>query len=135
MAHSHAISALVRKREEFAWLLSEAGKLQRQIAKKLSELDGTLAVLGYEHDPMRIRKRRKNAPRMFKRGQLRRIIFDILREGPCISTDAQFAAEIIKRLDWNAGDRQLAAMVALKVRDVRKAIGRELRRCDGLNRP
>lgn len=124
MASSHAISALVRKRVEFAWLLAEAGKLHRQIAKKLDELDGTLATLGYENDPMRIPKRRKSAPRMFKRGQLRRIIYDTQREGPCITTDAQFAAEIIKRLGWDAGDRRLAAMVTLKVRDVRKAIGR-----------
>lgn len=124
MTHAHAISALVRKRGEFAWLLFETAKLHRQIAKKLAEIDGTLAVLGYKQDPMRIPKRRKNTRSMFRRGQLRRTIYDILRDGPCITTDAQFAAEVIKRLGWDAGDRHLAAMVALKVRDVRKAIGR-----------
>lgn len=107
-----------------AWLLSETGKLQRRVAKSLAELDSVLAMMGYKHDPLRIRKRRKNTPSLFKRGQLRRIIFDIHREGPCITTDAQFAAEIMKRLKWDAGDRQLAVMVKLKVRDVRKAIGR-----------
>ena len=124
MGNTFAISALVRKRGEFAWLLSEAGKLHRQIAKQLAELDRTLALLGYENDPAKIAKRRKNAPRMFKRGQLRRIIYDICREGPCITTDSQFALEVMKRLKWDTADARLLTLVTLKVRDVRKAIGR-----------
>ena len=124
MAEPHVISALVKKRGELAWLLSEAGKMQRRIAKHLAHVDHVLAVMGYEHDPLAIRKRRKNTPSLFRRGQLRRLIYDICREGPCISTDHQFAVEVMRRLNWDQSDGRLALLVTLKVRDVRKAIGR-----------
>jgi len=124
MGEQHVISALVRKRGELAGLLAEAGRFQRSVAKSLEHVDKALAIVGYRNDPSLIRKRRKNAPSMFKRGQLRRMIYDILREGPCITTDAQFAAEIIRRLGWDGDDDGLAVLVTMKVREVRKAIGR-----------
>ena len=124
MGNIFAISALVRKRGELAGLQYEVGKLHRSIAKQIAHVDQVLAMVGYHADPRTIRKRRKNAPRMFKGGQLRRLIYDILREGPCISTDRQFAVEVIRRLKWDAGDEGLKVAVTLKVRDVRKAIGR-----------
>lgn len=95
------ISALVKKRGELAWLLSEAGKVQRRIAKHLAHVDRVLAMVGYENVPTAIRNRRKNAPSLFRRGQLRRIIYDIRREGPCITTDRQFALEVMNRLLWS----------------------------------
>jgi hypothetical protein len=124
MGEPHVISALVKKRGELAWLQSEVGKLQRSIAKQIAHVDHVLAAVGYRDDPATIRKRRKNGPRMFKKGQLRRILYDILREGPCITTDRQFATEVMRRLKWDANDEGLKIAVTLKVRDVRKAIGR-----------
>lgn len=123
MAERHVISALVKKRGELGWLLSEAGKLQRRIAKHIAHVDHSLAIMGYRDDPQTIRRRRKNNPSLFRRGQLRRMIYDICREGPCITTDPQFAFEVMKRLGWDTGNDRLLLAVALKVRDVRKAIG------------
>ena len=82
---------------ELTWLQSETGKLHRSIAKNIAKVDQVLAMVGYRDDPGTIRKHRRNAPRMFRRGQLRRLIYDILREGPCIATDRQFAVEVISR--------------------------------------
>lgn len=124
MAQPHVISALVRKRAELTWLQAETGKLHRSIAKNIAKVDHVLAMVGYRDDPGTIRKRRKNNPPLFRRGQLRRLIYDIRHEGPCISTDRQFAVEVMRRLLWNTGDESLLLAVTLKVRDVRKAIGR-----------
>ena len=52
------------------------------------------------------------------------MLYDILREGPCISTDRQFAIEVMRRLKWNVSDEGLMIAVTFKVRDVRRAIGR-----------
>ena len=124
MGDTFAISALVKRRGELAWLRSEVGKLNRAVAKQIAHVDQVLAMVGYRDDPATIRKRRKNGPRMFKQGQLRRTLYDILREGPCITTDRQFATEVMRRLKWDANDEGLKIAVTFKVRDVRKAIGR-----------
>ena len=124
MAESHVISALVRKRAELAGLLAETAKLHRSIARKIAHVDKALAIVGYRNDPMRIPARRKNAPMLFRRGQLRRIIYDICREGPCITTDRQFAIEAMRRLKWDTANEALLCLVTLKTKDVRKAIGR-----------
>lgn len=124
MGNTYAISALIKRRAELAWRQYEAGKLYRSIGKELSELDRMLINLGYEHDPMRIAKRRKNNPPMFKRGRLRRMIFDILREGPCLTTNEEYAVAVMKRINWDTTNGSLVHAVSLKVRSVRKIIAR-----------
>ena len=124
MGEPHVISALVRKRAQLAGVLAETARLQRTIAKHIAHVDQVLAIVGYRNDPKAIPNRRKNTPSLFKRGQLRRIIYDIRREGPCVTTDRGMAIEVMRRMKWDHADEALLCLVTLKTRDVRKAIGR-----------
>ena len=80
-------------------------------------------MFGYEDDPKAITARRKQTGRLFKRGQLRRMIYDLRRERPDLALNKQIAAEVIKRLGWDTDDATLLANVSEKVKDIRKVIG------------
>jgi hypothetical protein len=124
MAEPHIISALVKKRGELASELAETDKRRREIAGRIAHVDHVLAMFGYDGDPKAIPARRKQTGRVFKRGHLRRMIFDIGRERPELTVNRDIAAEIMRRLEWDLDNAVLVASIAEKVKDVRKVIGR-----------
>jgi hypothetical protein len=124
MADPHVITALVKKRGELAGELAEIDKRRREIAARISHVDSTLAMFGYGDDPKAIPARRKQTGRIFKRGQLRRLIYDLHRERPDLAVNRDIAVEVLRRLQMDIGDTTLLASVAQKVKDVRKVIGR-----------
>ncbi|MCB1431835.1 MAG: hypothetical protein KDK75_05160 [Alphaproteobacteria bacterium] len=123
MAEPHVISALVKKRGELAGELAEIDKRRREITGRIAHVDSVLTMFGYEDDPKAITARRKQTGRLFKRGQLRRMIYDLRRERPDLALNKQIAAEVIKRLGWDTDDATLLANVSEKVKDIRKVIG------------
>jgi hypothetical protein len=123
MGEPHVISALVRKRAELAGELLRADKVRQRIKANLQKIDRSLALFGYSADPTTIKPIRKQSPRLFKKGQLRRMIHDLRRSRPDLITNDAIAAEVVRRMKWNSDDCGLNFIVSLKVRDVRKANG------------
>ena len=124
MAEPHVISALVKKRGELAGELAEIDKRRREITGRIAHVDSVLTMFGYDGDPKAIPTIRKQTGRLFKRGQLRRIIYDLRRERPELTVNKEIAAEVLKRLGWDTDNGTLLSTVAEKVKDVRKVIGR-----------
>ena len=120
MAKSLVISALVKKRAELAGELAVHDSKRQALAERLAHVDSVLAIFEFGRDPKTIKPRRKIAPRMFKRGRLRRMIADIGRQIPELKVNRAIASEVISRMGWDIGSAQLIAQVRDKVRDVRK---------------
>ena len=130
MAESHVISALVKKRGELAGELAEIDKRRREIAGRMDHVDHVLTMFGYGDDPKAIPARRKHSWRIFKHGQLRRLICDIRREKPELSINREIAAEIMRRLQWGLENQVLLTSVVEKVKDARKVIMRRAANTD-----
>ena len=124
MAEPHVITALVKKRGELAGELAEIDKRRREIAGRIDHVDHVLTMFGYGDDPKAIPARRKHSGRIFKHGQLRRLIYDLRRERPELSINRQIAAEIMRRLQWDLKNEVLLTAVVEKVKDARKVIMR-----------
>jgi hypothetical protein len=113
MAEPHVITALVQKRGE----LAEIDKRRREIAGRMDHVDHVLTMFGYGDDPKAIPARRKHTGRIFKHGQLRRLIYDLRRERPEPSINREIAAEVMRPLQMNLNNATLLATVAEKVKD------------------
>ena len=124
MADPHVITALVKKRGDLAGELAEIDKRRHAVADRIADVDSVLAMFGYREDPKTIPARRKQTGRIFKRGQLRRLIYDLHRERPELTVNRDIAVEVMRRLEMDVGNATLLASVAQKVKDVRKVIGR-----------
>jgi hypothetical protein len=83
-----------------------------------------LTLFGYSADPEAIPPRHKRPVPMFRSGQLRRMIYDVMREKPEASTCRAIAAEIVFRMGWDAFNVQLVKVIARSVRKVRARIKR-----------
>jgi hypothetical protein len=60
--------------------------------------------------------------RLFGRGELRRLVIDILREKRCPPFRAAIAAEIIRAKGWRSDDGLLLAQMVERVKGVRRGL-------------
>ena len=114
MSESHAISALRRKRAELSGELVELEKQRKAIVSRINHADETLRLFGFQGDPNDIPARMK-CPRLFRRGQLQRMVFAAIRDDRCdrpaqLSQGGKAAAEgkrahaLAGRLEHRVGD-------------------------------
>jgi len=123
MSESHAISALRRKRAELSGELIGLEKQRRALAARINHVDEALKLFGFKGDPNDIPARRKRGW-MFKRGQLKRMVLVILRESPRALENRDIAAIVVRNMGWDSSDDELQALIAGKVKDVRKRLNR-----------
>ena len=123
MADPHVITALVRKRAELSGELSEIDRQRRSVRSRIAHVDEALKLFGYGGDPKAIPAVRRRQW-MFRRGELSRAVYDVLRTAAGPVPNSEIAAELIRRKGWDEADEELGALVAGKVKDVRKRIGR-----------
>jgi hypothetical protein len=119
MSESHAISALRRKRAELSGELVELEKQRKAIVSRINHADETLRLFGFQGDPNDIPARMK-CPRLFRRGQLQRMVFAAIREHGETVKAGEIARTIIAQMGWNAEDEQLRGLIVDKVKDVWK---------------
>ena len=120
MADPHVITALVKRRAELAGDLDKVDGERRAVLASLANIDATLALFDYEGEPQSIPTRRRHKRRIFRRGELQRTVFDIVRERPNLATNREIAAEIIRRKGWSTTNLALLDSIARKVKDVKK---------------
>lgn len=118
MPEPHVICALVRKRAELAGDIVKLDKQRKALRLKILHVDKALKLFGYEQDPSKIRPRVRHQ-RLFKRGELRRYIFDIIRAEKRPISDREIAEEIIRRKRWDA-THDLIETVSDRVKVARK---------------
>lgn len=122
MGNQHAISALVRKRAELA---GDVIGLRRQIADlqdKLKVIDTALSLIGYEGAPGSIKPVRKQANRLFKNGQLSRLVYDAMRQGA--RDNAEITDYVMAHMGWDIADRARYSDIRRRVKDVTKKLVR-----------
>jgi hypothetical protein len=115
MAETLVIHALKRKHSEIA------GELLR-LTRELEQVEGSLRLFGYRGDFSDIPPKLRKPKRLFGRGELKRLVIDILRERRCPPFHADIAAEIIRVKGWRADDGLLHAQMVARVKGVRRGL-------------
>jgi hypothetical protein len=123
MNESHAVSALRKIRAELSGELVELEKHRRALASKINHVDQTLKLLGFAGDPKDIPPRHKRGW-IFRRGQLQQMVYGALREAEGPIKNVEIATHIIREMNWDVDDGELRALIAGKVKDVRKRMRR-----------
>lgn len=117
MEYDHAISGLIRKRDEMLEEIAVTRERLAVLSNDIEALDRVLERLGYD-GPVKLTPR---VPRvvLFYRGELRQFLLGSLRDhGP--STSRQMAERLIQMEGKDARDRRMMA-------DVVRRIGKALR--------
>lgn len=105
------------KRAELYRARQEARAALAELDDDIAAMDSTLRILGYEHDPDDAMPTVAQNP-MFKRGQLRRLIYEALREAGPLS-----CREIAARIS-DADGKELSAVAKRVDRSLYKAFQR-----------
>lgn len=120
MPESHAVRALKRKRAELGAELTQIECLRKSLLRRIKHVDATLSIMGGEQlAPIPHGRKRRW---LFRRGELQRMVGAIIREAGGAIETRDIARAIIARMDWDASDAELVALIAGKVRDVRKRV-------------
>ena len=123
MAEPHVITALVKKRAALAGALKQLDKQRRSIRDKIVHVDNALKLFGYEGNPRHIPPRCQYT-RLFKRGELRRMVIDILRTANAPMLNKEIAAQIVQKQGWSGEDAELLERITGSVKPARRAIER-----------
>jgi hypothetical protein len=121
MADPHVITALVKKRSELSGDLIKLDKQRRVIKACISSVGATLKEFAYSGEPSAI------APRvcyewLFKRGELGRMVADVLRTAGRELSNLDIALMVVARKQWDAGNQDLLNRVAESVKPVARRL-------------
>jgi hypothetical protein len=95
-----------------------------RLVRELEQIEGSLRQFGYRGDFADIPPKLRKPKRLFGRGELRRLVIDILREHRCPPFNADIAAEIVRTKNWNAKDGLLHRQMVDRVKAVRAGLRR-----------
>ena len=123
MAKPHVTTALIAQRAELPGEFAEAARRLEALRQSIEHVDHVLALFGYGRDPDAVPPHYKRPPRMFRNGQLKRMIYDVKRECPELAHAGPIAAEIVRRMGWHAGNPAVEKPVAVCVRRIRLRMG------------
>lgn len=124
MAEPHVITALIQKRADLAGELAETEARVIAIRANIEHVDCCLALFGYKPDPQDIPPRRRQRGRIFRRGELSRMVYDILRAATGPISNREIAARIVAIMNWDQENEDLISDVAVRVKDARKRMPR-----------
>ncbi len=127
MNDPHVITALVSKRSELAGGLIKLDKQRAAIKSRLSHVDQTLKMFGYQDNPNQIAPRCRYV-RLFKRGELHHIVAEIMRKAQSSMPNKEIAAMVIRMKGWDSSDTDLLDRVTQSVKPSRRSIDRKLGR-------
>jgi len=122
MAKSQAMRTLEKKRADLKADLAHVDMMRDRTLASLAHIEATLAILREAKE--------RGAPSgyqrrwLFRRGELKRLILAAEREATGPLTHREVARAIIARMGWDREDRELAVMMAEKVKAGRRHSGR-----------
>lgn len=126
MPDSHVLLGLKTRRASIAADIDALDKQRRQLLASLRHLDATLKLMGFKGNPESIKSTRKRRA-MFRRGELRRLVFNAERVHGKDVSNKEAAAYILKRMKWK-DEGYLLRVLTEKVRNARQDIRRKLTR-------
>jgi hypothetical protein len=118
MAKSHAVRTLEKKRADLKADLAHLAMLREKTLAGLAHIEATLAILR--------EAKQRGAPSgfhrrwLFRRGELKRLILAVERDGAGPLTHREVARAIIARMGWDREDRALVVVMAEKVKAGRR---------------
>ncbi len=117
MKGDHAVSALSRKRAELAGEVIRAKARLKRLQENLAHVDATLRLFDPDADPAAIKPLRpRKPPRLFRHGELPRLILSALREhGPADAHDVTSA--VMRGAGMDPADVELLPEVLPRVRE------------------
>jgi len=116
MAEPHVISALVRKRAELAGDIERTQTQIRQMVKDLENLDATILMFDPSYELEAIRPKAFRPPEDWsKRGEMTRIVLEILRMAAEPLTTRDIALELIRRRGLDEKDAKFVRLMGKRV--------------------
>lgn len=98
MSEPHVISALKSKRSELLGLVNHYEKELREIINSINHIDSTLKIFDPEIELSTIKpKQYRKYNKLFRNGELSRLILEVFRDLGCSLTCEQVSEEIKKR--------------------------------------
>ena len=96
MAESHVVSGLVAKRSELSGLLAQHQQAIQQLTVSISGLDGTIKLFDPDYDLRTIKtKAARQSNTWFPRGDVGRMILDVLRKSEIPISTRQIGDELV----------------------------------------
>ena len=96
MAESHVVSGLVAKRSELSGLLAQHQQAIQQLTVSISGLDGTIKLFDPDYDLRTIKtKASRQSNTWFPRGDVGRMILDVLRKSESPISTRQIGDELV----------------------------------------
>lgn len=116
MAEPHVITALVRKRAELAGDIERTQNQIRQMVKDLENLDATILMFDPSYELEAIRPKAFRPPEDWsKRGEMSRIVLEILRMAAEPLTTRDIALELIRRRGLDEKDAKFVRLMGKRV--------------------
>ncbi len=109
-----ATAALIRKRAELAGEIEAQAATLSQLRADLAHLDAAIRIMSPDTDPEAIRPKKpgRNGCDWFGRGELARMVLDVLREAQGPLGHAEIARAIMERKGLPVGDAVAVKRVA-----------------------
>lgn len=116
MAEPHVITALVRKRAELAGDIENGQAAVMRMIRELEGLDATIRLFDPDYRVEEIRPKAFRPPEDWsKRGEMTRIILDILRQAAEPLTSRDIALQLIAERALDISDEKLCRLMVKRV--------------------
>lgn len=116
MAEPHVITALVRKRAELAGDIENGQAAVMRMIRELEGLDATIRLFDPDYRVEEIRPKAFRPPEDWsKRGEMTRIILDILRQAAEPLTSRDIALQLIAERALDTSDEKLCRLMVKRV--------------------
>lgn len=122
MGETHVITGLKARRAAIAADIDELDRERRKLLVNLRHVDGALKVMGFDGNPESIKSPRKRRA-MFRRGELRRFVYNAQREHGLEISNREIAQIILDKMCWT-DDGELLSIITKRVRHCRADIKR-----------
>ena len=118
MSESLAVRQLKKKSGELRADLIQLNMQRRAVQRHISRIDDAIRILdGRQVAPIPHGRKRRW---LFRRGELQRLVFRVLREAGNDISNRDIALAIISQMDWDTRDEELVSLIRGKVKDVRR---------------
>ena len=115
MADPHVVTALIAKRAELAGKIDKAQKDLRQLAIEMDAIDRALLIFDPDADIMAIQPKPVPVVHRALRGEVKRVILDMLRAAKAPVTSRAIAHKVMKERGLDSKDRPLERLMVKRV--------------------
>lgn len=112
--YQHTINGLLTKRSYVMEALKDAEHSLKEVRADMAALDRSLKLLGFADDPQSYMPARKNR-RMFKKGEMLRCAYDVLREADGPLSSREICLKLLSDKGFDLTDKKTVNQVTSRV--------------------